>query len=261
MSVCKQKRPKFAGEIYAQALSILLLAFLLIGCSHQIKQFTPHASTYQSLEKITLGYMNERSQMFFSFVDSRTLIIIPGVAAWEQINTVENKKRELKSEMRGSSIRSVLSDFNYDAKIKQGILSLLSEKGVKNISEIQNHSGFMRDIVKQELTKENGDAFGLIWPTLRMSAGFEQITLQMVFTLYPIREDLKTLATGSTDENKQKPILKTYSMAQVNLEGATTNIQENALLWAANDGLRIKEALDKALEIVLGDIRLKLNKP
>ena len=239
--------------------TLLLSIFIVSACSNKIKQVTLEDSIYLGLDKTTIGYWNNHSQMSFLFEDAYKTVIIPGLTIYQTIDAPTNKMRRQKSAEVGSPIRTVLSGFDYDEKIKQAFLNLLSKKGFKNIQKIQNHSGFKRDVVEKGLIKENGDAFGLIWPTLQMSKEFDEIILMNVFSLYPIREDLMDLADRSTDENKKRPILKTFSIARVKLENATVDIKENVLLWTANDGSKIKEALNTALVVVMGDIRLKLN--
>lgn len=145
-------------------------------------------------------------------------------------------------------VQKEVATFNFQEKFRNRLSHTLQNTNWLHVQRI-NHITGINDEAHQEIFKKaNTDCVLTSKFIYKLNPQFNVITGTLFLTLYPTSEKIKKMVNA--ENPLETPIFKFHVSATEALPQAGQDIEENAKLWAQNNGSQLRRALENILNQV-----------
>ncbi|MCE3230417.1 MAG: hypothetical protein K0R52_345 [Alphaproteobacteria bacterium] len=156
-------------------------------------------------------------------------------------------------------IQKEIQGFNFQEKFQDRLTQKLKNTNWLHVQRV-NHITGINDEAHQEIFKKaNTDCILTSKFIYKLNPQFNVLTGTLFLTLYPTSNKLKKIV--NTENPLETPIFKLHIAATEKLAQPGEEIQENAKVWAQNNGSKLKQALENILNQVFVRLETMLRTP
>ena len=242
-------------------LLISLCITALTNCSSvREKDFVSLPDKLQNEVKSTDAYVQETANVMHADIESSNITTYTGgglLFAFVDMAVMSHREDKAKEAM--GCVQKELDSFNVHQKVQEKFAHSLKYAKWMNVSAI-NYLKQIDEKTKEELIKNGkGDAILLTNFSYKLNPQMDVLTGTIYLAQYPTSERLKSLV--KIEDPYKTPIFKVNISATETLPQKGENIEENARLWAQNNGDLLKKSLERIIERTFRDLNVALENP
>lgn len=157
------------------------------------------------------------------------------------------------------NLQKEVAKFEFQEKFRDRLSHSLQNTNWLHVQRV-NFLTDINDEVHQEIfRKANTDCVLTSKFIYKLNPQFNVMTGTLFLTLYPTSEKMRRMV--SAENPLERPIFQYNISATESLPQAQEDIQENAKLWAQNNGFQAKRALESILNQVFHKLEMTLKTP
>lgn len=246
-------------KLFKHIALIFLWALALSGCATR-KETVSLPERVQKEIKSTEVYIEECEKKVRADIESSNVRTYSGGGLlFALIDCAVMSHRENCAEDALVCLQKEITTFNFQEKFSKKIEHTLQNTSWLHAQKI-NHITGINDEKHQEIFKNaNADCVLTSKFIYKLNPELNVMTGTLFLTLYPTSEKIKKIVNAT--DPIETPIFKFHISATEALPESTKDIEENAKLWAQNNGIFLRQSLENIFNQVFDRLDKILKTP
>lgn len=231
-----------------------LCALVFSGCASR-KYIVALPESVQKQISSTDVYLDECDKKVRADIESSNIsTYVGGGLLIALVDCAIMAHRESSAENALEDVQKVAATFNFQEKFSNRLSHSLQNTNWLHVQRINHVAGLKYEEYQEIFKKANTDCVLVSKFFYKLNPQFNVMTGTLFLTLYPTSQKLKNLV--KTEDPSETPIFNFHISATEALPQAGHEMEENAKLWAQNNGSHLRSALEN----ILNQIFVRLDK-
>ncbi len=231
---------------------------LLSGCG--ANNYIPLAESYKNqIISSDFVILQTQKEIMAEVKKSNVSMAMGGGLIGALIDASIEKSRATDAEALIQPIRNHLLNYKFEEEIHQELTQVLKNTSWFNMKSLKLVQGENDKQLEQLLSSTSSEAVGIIKPTYALVLKFSALKVRIELSLYPASQSTKN--QENQEEKEIIPLYKTIVEHLYSLPNSMQNQEENAKLWAANQGQQIKLGLGESIKESIKKLNSELQNP